>query len=69
MLINSSSRVNTVEQHAGYATGDIGANYAINDHFTVKGVVYNLLDREIRDESHGTVQNGRTLWLAVTASY
>lgn len=69
VLINSSSRGNTVEQHAGYATGDIGANYAINDHFTVKGVVYNLLDKEIRDESHGTVQNGRTLWLAVTASY
>lgn len=59
----------TGRKYAAYTTVDLGANYRINDHATLGAAIYNVLDKEIRQAEFRTVEEGRRLWVGLTASF
>ncbi|WP_241557856.1 TonB-dependent receptor domain-containing protein [Falsirhodobacter deserti] len=56
-------------KYSPYTTVDIGGSYVINDTATVKAAIYNVFDEEITEAEFNTVQEGRRLWLGLTANF
>lgn len=56
-------------KYGDYATLDFGASYAVNDHMSIKGAVYNVLDKKIEATDFNTAEEGRRFWLAVTSTF
>lgn len=56
-------------EYGDYATLDFGASYAVNDNLSIKGAVYNVLDRKVEATDFNTSMEGRRLWLAVTSTF
>ncbi|MEI4469950.1 TonB-dependent receptor domain-containing protein [Frigidibacter sp. MR17.24] len=56
-------------KYDGYTTVDLGASYAINDHATVNGALYNVFDEGVGLEASNAVIEGRRLWLGLTTSF
>ncbi len=67
--VQSGSRGNTLVEYQGYTTWDLGLNYAVLDSVNLKAVVYNLAGVNITNAEHGSVKNGRTLWLGLTTEF
>ncbi|WP_449045055.1 TonB-dependent receptor domain-containing protein [Paracoccus versutus] len=59
----------TGRKYSPYTTVDIGANYRINEMATLNAAVYNVLNEEVRETEFNTVQEGRRLWLGLTANF
>lgn len=58
-----------VSEFDSFATLDIGANYEINDHVTLKGAIYNITDTDINSTDHGRTKSGRTFWIGLTTEF
>lgn len=56
-------------KYDGYATLDIGANYALNDNLDFKAAVYNVLNKEVSSEENNTIGEGRRFWVSMTAKF
>lgn len=56
-------------EYDDYLTVDLGANYRLNDHTTLKTAIYNMLDKELYPTDTNTVVEGRSFWLGITASF
>lgn len=67
--VSSTSRGTSATGYDAFTTLDIGASYALNDRVTLKATVHNVTDTDINFADHGTVQNGRTLWVALSADF
>lgn len=56
-------------EYDGYTTLDLGMVYEINKHFVLKAAINNFDDVETNYDDHGTVNQGRTFWVALTSRY
>lgn len=56
-------------KYGAYSTLDLGVNYAVNDAVSLNAAVYNVTDRTTTSSSNNTVNEGRRLWLGVTATF
>lgn len=52
-----------------YTFVDTGMTYALTDKVTLKGAVYNLLDKEIDYDTYSYVEDGRRYWMGVDISF
>ncbi|HKS11946.1 MAG TPA: TonB-dependent receptor [Pseudomonas sp.] len=59
----------TSEAAPGYTTADIGGSYDITDALTLNASLNNLTDKRLDDETYGTVNYGRTLWMGATYNF
>ncbi|MEE2860552.1 MAG: TonB-dependent receptor [Pseudomonadota bacterium] len=59
----------TGRKYGAYGTVDLGMNYALTNSATINTAVYNLFDKEIRESEFNTVEEGRRLWLGLTAEF
>ncbi|WP_232844857.1 TonB-dependent receptor domain-containing protein [Paracoccus onubensis] len=59
----------TGRKYAPYTTVDLGVNYQINEYATLNAAIYNVLNKEIREDEFRTVEEGRRLWLGLTTSF
>ena len=59
----------TAEAAPGYTTADIGGSYDITDALTLNASLNNLTDKRLDDETYGTVNYGRTLWMGATYNF
>ncbi|KRW93357.1 ligand-gated channel protein [Paracoccus sp. MKU1] len=59
----------TGRKYSPYTTVDIGANYRISEMATFNAAVYNVFNEEVLEADFNTVQEGRRLWLGLTASF
>ncbi|WP_272848211.1 TonB-dependent receptor domain-containing protein [Paracoccus saliphilus] len=59
----------TGQKYAPYTTVDLGVNYRINENATLNAAIYNVLNKEIREEEFRTVEEGRRLWLGLTTNF
>ena len=59
----------TGRKYAPYTTVDLGVNYQVNEYATLNAAVYNVLNKEIREEEFRTVEEGRRLWLGLTTNF
>jgi outer membrane receptor for ferrienterochelin and colicins len=57
------------ETAPAYTTADIGGNYELTRDITLKAALYNITDKRLDDETYGTVNYGRTLWLGTTLRF
>lgn len=57
------------QKYDAYVTLDLGASYALNDHFDFKAAIYNVLDNEITTDDFNTVGEGRRFWVSMTAKF
>lgn len=57
------------KKYPAWTTVDLGGSYRITDTVTMNGAVYNLFDREVRASEFNTVEEGRRLWLGLTAAF
>lgn len=57
------------EPAPAYTTADIGGNYELTRDITLKAAIYNITDKRLDDETYGTVNYGRTLWLGTTLRF
>ncbi|MGP9804934.1 TonB-dependent receptor domain-containing protein [Paracoccus sp. NSM] len=53
----------------GYVLADLGVEYRIGDRVTLDGQIRNLFDKQIDSADFNTVINGRSLFLAISASF
>ncbi|WP_338649062.1 TonB-dependent receptor domain-containing protein [Pseudomonas sp. ML2-2023-3] len=53
----------------GYTTADIGGSYELTDSITLNSSLNNLTDKRLDDETYGTVNYGRTLWMGATLNF
>ena len=56
-------------KYAPYTTADIGMNYQLTEMATLNAAVYNVLNKEVYQGDFNTVQEGRRLWLGLTANF
>ncbi|WP_410015472.1 TonB-dependent receptor domain-containing protein [Sodalis sp. C49] len=56
-------------QAPSFAILDIGADYAVAKNVDIKAGVSNILDKKIRYDDYGYVEDGRRYWLAVNYSF
>lgn len=59
----------TGRKYSAYTTVDIGANYQLTERATVNAALYNVFNKEVRESDFNTVQEGRRLWLGLTANF
>lgn len=59
----------TGRKYSGYTTVDLGANYQLTDRARLNTAIYNLTNEEIREAEFNTVQEGRRLWVGLTAEF
>nr|WP_314872000.1 TonB-dependent receptor [uncultured Pseudomonas sp.] len=59
----------TAESAPGYTTADIGGSYDLTDALTVNASLNNITDKRLDDETYGTVNYGRTLWMGATYNF
>lgn len=59
----------TGRKYSGYTTVDVGANYQLTDKAKVNAAIYNLTNEEIREAEYRTVEEGRRLWVGLTAEF
>lgn len=59
----------TDEPAPGYTTADIGGSYELTDSITLNSSLNNLTDKRLDDETYGTVNYGRTLWMGATLNF
>ncbi|MGO1297389.1 MAG: ligand-gated channel protein [Vibrio sp.] len=52
-----------------YTFVDVGVNYALNEHVTLKAAVYNAFDKDITVEEYGYVEDGRRYWLGTDIQF
>lgn len=67
--VQSSSRGNTVVEYSDHTTLDLGLTYSFSARLRLKTALHNLADVTISHTEHGAAENGRTLWLALTAEF
>jgi len=56
-------------KYSPYTTVDLGGSYEVNETATFKAAIYNLFDEKITEAEFNTVQEGRRLWVGLTASF
>jgi len=59
----------TAESAPGYTTADIGGSYDLTHALTVNASLNNITDKRLDDETYGTVNYGRTLWMGATYNF
>lgn len=59
----------TGRKYAAYTTVDLGANYQLTEMATLNAAVYNVFNKEVVASDFNTVQEGRRLWLGLTANF
>lgn len=59
----------TDEPAPGYTTADLGGSYDVSDSLTLNASLNNLTDKRLDDETYGTVNYGRTLWMGATLNF
>ncbi|CAM3974146.1 Iron-regulated outer membrane virulence protein [Pseudomonas reidholzensis] len=59
----------TAETAPGYTTADIGGSYDLTHALTLNASLNNLTDKRLDDETYGTVNYGRTLWMGATYNF
>ena len=59
----------SAEAAPGYTTADIGGSYDITNALTLNASLDNLTDKRLDDETYGTVNYGRTLWMGATYNF
>lgn len=52
-----------------YTTADLGANYQVMDSVRLGFGVYNLFDKEIREDEYGYIEDGRRYWASLAWSF
>jgi outer membrane receptor for ferrienterochelin and colicins len=52
-----------------YTMFDLGTSYQINRSLGVRAAIYNIGDKKIRYADYGYVEDGRRLWLGMTAKF
>jgi len=52
-----------------YTTLDLGATYSVNQSVSVRAALYNLADKHIGYARYGLVEDGRRVWLGMTAKF
>ena len=62
----TSRSVNTYD---AFTTVDLGATYDLGNNLVIRGSIRNLTDKAVENDIHGTVLEGRTLWVSVTQSF
>lgn len=53
----------------GYTTADLGGSYDVTDSLTLNASLNNLTDKRLDDETYGTVNYGRTVWMGATLNF
>ena len=70
IVLNSRGEpVVLARKYSPYTTVDIGANYQLTEMATLNAAVYNVLNKEVYQGDFNTVQEGRRLWLGLTANF
>ncbi|MDR6711218.1 outer membrane receptor for ferrienterochelin and colicins [Pseudomonas hunanensis] len=59
----------TAESAPGYTTADIGGSFDVTHALTLNASLNNLTDKRLDDETYGTVNYGRTLWMGATYNF
>lgn len=59
----------TAKSAPGYTTADIGGSYDLTHALTVNASLNNITDKRLDDETYGTVNYGRTLWMGATYNF
>ncbi|MNP32381.1 Colicin I receptor precursor [compost metagenome] len=59
----------TAESAPGYTTADIGGSLDVTDALTLNASLNNITDKRLDDETYGTVNYGRTLWMGATYNF
>ena len=59
----------TADSAPGYTTADIGGSYDLTHALTVNASLNNITDKRLDDETYGTVNYGRTLWMGATYNF
>lgn len=59
----------TDESAPGYTTADLGGSYELTDSITLNSSLNNITDKRLDDETYGTVNYGRTLWMGATLNF
>jgi outer membrane receptor for ferrienterochelin and colicins len=59
----------TAESAPGYTTADIGGSFDVTDALTLNASLNNITDKRLDDETYGTVNYGRTLWMGATYNF
>ncbi|MFJ2983426.1 MULTISPECIES: TonB-dependent receptor domain-containing protein [unclassified Pseudomonas] len=59
----------TAQRAPGYTTADIGGSFDVTDALTLNASLNNITDKRLDDETYGTVNYGRTLWMGATYNF
>jgi outer membrane receptor for ferrienterochelin and colicins len=52
-----------------YTTADLGVSYQLTKTLRLDSAIYNLTNKRLDDETYGTVNYGRTLWLGASLDF
>lgn len=63
----SSSTAGAV--YAGYTTWDLGGSWRVNNKTTFYSGIYNLFNKEVRENNFGRTLDGRRYWLGVNVDF
>lgn len=53
----------------GYTTADLGGSFDATESLTLNASLNNLANKRLDDETYGTVNYGRTLWMGATLNF
>lgn len=59
----------TDEPAPGYTTADLGGSYDVSKSLTLNASLNNIANKRLDDETYGTVNYGRTLWMGATLNF
>lgn len=59
----------TGRKYSAYTTVDLGGSYRLTDTATLNAAIYNVLNKEVRQDEFRTVMDGRRLWLGLTTQF
>lgn len=63
------SRVSMADGTSSYAFLDAGLTYQAQPHWQVRAGIYNIADKQVRDETHGTTLDGRRYVIGTTINF
>jgi len=59
----------TPTEYPSYIQWDLGSSFKVNKNSTIYAGVYNLTDKEVREEKHGRTLDGRRYWVALNIDF